>query len=106
MVIPLVTGEDHATKRHKKHKIIAFIWLCTKSLCSASSLCNLCVLCVSVVVFSEASLWPLSHDVGETLAGAGEPPVAEEEDDQGKGCEVGETAPIGGRAIQKNATIA
>jgi len=28
-----------------------FVWLCTKSTCSESSLCNLCVLCDSVVSF-------------------------------------------------------
>ena len=51
-----------------------------------------------------AFLW--LYNVGEALAGAGEPPVAEEEEDEGEGGEVGETTPVGGGAVEKDMAIA
>src|SRR6185503_17708078 len=47
-----------------------------------------------------------SHNIGKALAGAGEPPVAEEKDEEGEGGEVGETAPVGGGAVQENVPVA
>ena len=44
-------------------------------------------------------------DVGEAFAGAGEPPVAEEEEDEGEDGEVGETTPVGGGAVEKDVAI-
>ena len=51
-----------------------------------------------------AFLW--LDDVGEALAGAGEPPVAEEEEDEGEEREVGEATLVRGGAVEKNVTIA
>ncbi len=48
-------------------------------------------------------LW-LNH-VGEALAGAGEPPVAEDEDDCRDGCEIRQATPVRAEAVEEDLAI-